>query len=262
MIEMELYEVRTIYSNQFGTRLPTSSSLYWLSSLFNNDPSKVDTGGTARSFGGGDSMFGLTLGSATTTATALKSYGKTLQKTFVQALNGQPAQLLLGEKYPVLTAGYFGDTGAGSGTSEELFRPPPSFQFENLGLAIKVTPFVHGEEEMSLEVEAEFKLLTGAEINGIPVLANRKFTSRVRLKNDEWAVIGGLNQDTESINKSGIPGLMHVPILGAALRTNNIESDNTSMLLVMRPRLLGLSPVSTATSAIFLGTESRPAMPF
>ena len=262
MIEMELYEVRTIYSNQFGTRLPTSSSLYWLSSLFNNDPSKVDTGVAARSFGGGDSMFGLTLGSATTTATALKSYGKTLQKTFVQALNGQPAQLLLGEKYPVLTAGYFGDTGAGSGSNGEVFRPPPSFQFENLGLAIKVTPFVHGEEEMSLEVEAEFKLLTGAEINGIPVLANRKFTSRVRLKNDEWAVIGGLNQDTESINKSGIPGLMHVPILGAALRTNNIESGNTSMLLVMRPRLLGLSPVSTATSAIFLGTESRPAMPF
>lgn len=265
MIEMELYEVRTIYSNQFGTRLPTSSSLFWLSSLFNNDPSKVDTGSGARSFGSGDSMFGLTLGSATATATALKSYGKTLQKTFVQALNGQPAQLLLGEKYPVLTAGYFGDTGTGGGavgSPEELFRPPPSFQFENLGLAIKVTPFVHGEEEMSLEVEAEFKLLTGAEINGIPILANRKFTSRVRLKNDEWAVIGGLNQDTQTINKSGIPGLMHVPILGAALRTNNIESDNTSMLLVMRPRLLGLSPVSTATSAIFLGTESRPAMPF
>lgn len=262
MIEMELYEVRATYANQYGTRLPTSSNLFWLSSLFNNDPSKVDTGGLTGSFGRGDSMFGLTLGSATVTATALKGYGKTLQKTFVQALNGQPAQLLLGEKFPVLTAGYFGDTGAGTGSPEEVFRPPPSFQFENLGLALKVTPFVHGEEEMSLEVEAEFKLLTGAEINGIPILANRKFTSRVRLKNDEWAVIGGLNQETETINKSGIPGLMNVPILGAALRTNNIEADSTSMLLVMRPRILGVTPGSAQSSAIFLGSETRPAMPF
>jgi type II secretory pathway component GspD/PulD (secretin) len=256
LVEVELYELRSTLTTDAGIRLPTSSRLYWLGNLLNN-PAPTASGALA-TFGSGSSLIGMTIGDATVTATALKSYGTNVQRSFIQAMSGMPSQLLIGEKYPIVTAGYYGDTG---GTAGDVFRPPPSFQFENLGLTLKVTPFVHGEDEMTLDVEAEFKLLTGAEINGLPILANRKFTSRVRMQNGQWAIMSGLQADSRRLVTSGIPGLMQLPILGPLLRTNTIEVDESSALLVLKPRLLGVPPGTMTPGEIFLGPEGRPAVP-
>ncbi len=53
-------------------------------------------------------------------------------------MDGLPATLHVGEKYPIITSGYFGNT-SGSGT---VYTPPPTVSFEDLGLLIKVTPHV------------------------------------------------------------------------------------------------------------------------
>ena len=120
---------------------------------------------------------------------------------------------------------------------------------------MKVTPYVHNSEEMTLEVEAEFKLLTGAEINGIPILAQRKFTSRVRMRDGQWALLGGLGQDSATYNTTGLPGL------GPLLRRNSIERNEGEVMLLLKPRLLG-SGTDLVPGPIFLGPEGRPAMVF
>ncbi len=255
VIEVELYEMRTTKSLEAGIGLPTSSKLFWLSRFLNNDPSKVDTGATIATFGAGNGLIGMTVADATVTATATKNFGSSVQRAFVQSVSGQPAQLLLGQKYPILTGSY----SSGAGVAETGLAFPPSFQFENLGLTLKVTPFVHDTEEMTLEVEAEFKLLSGAALNGIPILANRKFTSRVRMRDGQWAMLGGLSDDTRTYNRTGIPGLMQIPILGPAFRTNTLEGDEGAMMLLLKPRLLG-SGTDMVPEAIFLGPEARPAM--
>ena len=258
VIEMELYEMRATRATELGIGLPTSSKLFWLSRFLNNDPSKIDPGAAMATFGSGNGLIGMTLADATVTATALKSFGTSVQRAFVQSVSGQPAQLILGEKYPILTGGYSFGTGS---TEPGGYIPPPSFQFENLGLTMKVTPFVHDSEEMTLEVEAEFKLLTGAEINGIPILAQRKFTSRVRMREGQWALLGGLSQASSTYNTTGIPGLMRLPGLGGLFRTNSIEGNEGEVMLLLKPRLLGAG-TDLAPGPIFLGPEGRPAMVF
>ena len=255
VIEVELYEMRTTRSLEAGIGLPTSAKLFWLSRFLNNDPSKVDAGAPIATFGAGNGLIGMTIADATVTATATKNFGSSVQRAFVQSVSGQPAQLLLGQKYPILTGSY----SSGAGVAETGLAFPPSFQFENLGLTLKVTPFVHDTEEMTLEVEAEFKLLSGAALNGIPILANRKFTSRVRMRDGQWAMLGGLSDDTRTYNRTGIPGLMQIPILGQAFRTNTVEGDEGAMMLLLKPRLLG-SGTDMVPEAIFLGPEARPAM--
>jgi len=255
MVEMELFEVSSTGSRSFGIGLPTSTKLFWLSRFLNNDPNKVDAGAPIATIGAGHGLVGMTIADATVTATAQKGWGKTLQRSFVQSLSGQPAQLLLGERYPLVT-GTFGDSS--SAISRTSF--PPTVQYENLGMTVKVTPFVHDSEEMTLEVEAEFKLRSGAEINGLPVLTNRKFTSRVRVRDGQWALLGGVSQQSESWNTSGIPGLMHLPVLGPALRTNSLEGSQSDLLLLLKPRLLD-GGTDLVPDAIFLGPEGRPAMP-
>jgi len=49
------------------------------------------------------------------------------------------------------TNGYFGST---TGTGQ-VFAPPPTINFEDLGLVLKVTPHVHGVDEVSLDIDAE-----------------------------------------------------------------------------------------------------------
>ncbi|MFN0106651.1 MAG: type II secretion system protein GspD [Bryobacteraceae bacterium] len=257
VVELELYEMRSTRTTELGIGLPTSTKLFWLSRFLNNDPDKVDPGAAIATFGAGNGLIGMTIADATVTATALKSFGTSVQRAFVQSVSGQPAQLIIGEKYPILTGGY----SFGTGSAGDLgFALPPSFQFENLGLTLKVTPYVHDTEEMTLEVEAEFKLLTGAEINGIPILANRKFTSRVRMRDGQWALLGGLAQDSKISNITGIPGLMQLPFLGRLLRTNSLESNEGAVMMLLKPRLLG-SGTDLAPGPIFLGPEGRPAMP-
>jgi PAS domain-containing protein len=259
VIELELYEMRATRSRELGIGLPTSSKLFWMSRFLNNDPDKIDPGAAMATFGAGNGLIGMTMANATVTATAMKSFGTSVQRAFVQSLSGQPAQLLLGEKYPILTGGF--SFGTGSPNPDDGYVPPPSFQFENLGLTMKITPFVHDSEEMTLEVEAEFKLLTGAEINGIPILANRKFTSRVRIREGEWALLGGLTENASTYNSTGIPGLMRVPAIGPLLRTDTSDGSEGEVMLLLKPRLMSAG-TDLAPEPIFLGPEGRPAMVF
>lgn len=255
MIELELFEMRSSQDKEFGLRLPTAARIFNLGRLWNSVPQVPDA--AYATFGGGSMLLGLEVADASVAATMLKSYGASRMRAFVQSISGMPATFLAGEKYPILTAGFFGDTSQGG----ELFRPPPTFQFENLGVQLKITPQVHGADDITLEVESEFKLLTGAEINGIPVLSNRKFNSTIRLRQGEWGVMAGLSLDTQSTNISGIPGLMQIPVIGPLLRTNSIQGEQAEALLILKPTLLGLPASARPTREIFLGPEGRPAMP-
>jgi general secretion pathway protein D len=119
---------------------------------------------------------------------------------------------------------------------------------------LKVTPYVHGLDEMTLEVEAEFKLLGTTSVDNIPVISNRKFQSKVRLMNGQWAILAGLMNGSEAKTMSGLAGLSVIPFLN----NNNKTLSHTETLIVLKPHLLNLPPTETMTRAAWFGTEGRP----
>ncbi len=137
----------------------------------------------------------------------------------------------------------------------------PSFTFEDLGLVMKVTPHIHGTEEVTLDVNAEFKVLTGQSANGIPVIANRKLESRVRIRDGEWAVVAGLMTLSQAKTLTGTPGLSQIPAIGRVFSDNERNRSTSDVILLLRPILLDAPPDASLVRQLWLGSETRLDIP-
>lgn len=173
-------------------------------------------------------------------------------RTEIRGVDGQPATVHVGDKYPIVTQQF---QGGGAGISP--LAAPSSFQFEDLGLSLKITPKIHDAVDVSLQVEAEFKVLGSGSFNGIPVISNRKFASTVRLRNGEWAVLAGLMSSTEARTVSGLPMLGQIPILHHALTQNTRSQQSGQTLVVIKPHIIDSATTENLTRTIYTGTESR-----
>src|SRR5216683_1865846 len=84
--------------------------------------------------------------------------------------------------------------------------PYPASEYVDLGVKVKATPTMHPNHEVTLQLEFEIRALSGANINGIPVLSNRTLSQTVRVKEDETTLIGGLLDNEETRSLVGLPG--------------------------------------------------------
>jgi len=147
------------------------------------------------------------------------------------------------------------------GTGGQSFAPPPSFNFEDLGLSVKATPHIHGTDEVSLTIEAAVKQLNGLAGNGLPIIGQRTLAAEVRLRNGEWAMLAGLMTTTDALSISGTPGLSSLPVVGPLTRVKTKTKDNTEVLVLLKTNLLR-APGEGDSRPIWMGTETHPRSPF
>lgn len=266
-VELEFVDIESSSSSSWGLNLPTSLPLVSFGGPTGSNAfprllqiAAIPAGFTRfLAFGGGASFLGLGLTDSQLFASATQSRSQTLLRTQIRSVEGQPATLHIGDRFPIQTAVY--SVQAPSDSTGQVYTPPPSFQYEDLGLNVKVTPRVHGMDEVSLDVEAEFKVLGGAGLNGIPIISSRKFNSKIRLRNGEWGVVAGLMSASEARTLSGLAGLSQIPLLGPLVRSNTKDHSRSEVLLVLKPRLISLPPTEVETKQLWIGTESRPLTP-
>jgi general secretion pathway protein D len=257
-LEFELFEVDRSSSLAYGLELPATFPITYLGGFWNNPPAALSAIGKLAVFGGGQSLFGIAIADATLVATMQRTSGRTLLRTQIRVLDGLPANLHVGERYPVMTSGYFGQIPANGG---QVYTPPPSFTFEDLGVGVKVTPHVHDMDDVTLDLETEFKVLGNGSLNGIPVISNRKVTSNVRLREGEWGVVAGLMTSSQARTINGLAGISAIPVLGQLLRQNTKDESTTEVLLIIKPTLLNVPASQSVAPAIWTGSDARPLTP-
>lgn len=258
-VDLEFLEVAESDLLNYGFNVTNQFSAIALGNILNNVVS-FPSGTTALvSFGGGKTLIGLTVAQVQAMFNQTASTAKTLYRATLRSVDGQPATLHVGEKFPIITQQYAG--AIAPGTQGNVFAPPPSFTFEDLGVEVKVTPKIHGTDAVTMAVESTFELLAGQSVNDIPVIGRREFKASVRVTDGEWSIVAGMLSPTESKATSGIAGLAQIPLIGNLFRSTTVNETRENLLIAVRPHLLSLPPDQIVTGELRVGTDTRPFNP-
>lgn len=162
----------------------------------------------------------------------------------VRAVDGQKATLRLGDRYPYATGSFASTLGVGGAGMSPLVQT--QFQFADVGVNIDVTPRIHGED-ISLQVELEISnIRERIDVGGLsqPVIGQRRVSHLIRAREGEVTLIGGLMQANVSRTRSGVPGLMNIPVIGRLFSSENLENANSDLLVALVPRVVRSPDIS------------------
>jgi type II secretory pathway component GspD/PulD (secretin) len=134
----------------------------------------------------------------------------------------------------------------------------PSAQYLDLGVKVSATPYMHGDDEVSLKLAFEIRGLSGTAVNGIPILSNNAIEHTVRLRENETTVISGLLQSGDLRSYSGLPGTSNIPLIGYLTGEHTLNKTDSELLIVITPRAMRL-PVHD-DSIIYAG-PGEPSSP-
>ncbi|MBV9781731.1 MAG: hypothetical protein JOY62_17345 [Acidobacteriaceae bacterium] len=260
-IEVQLLTVDSDRIYHYGLSLPTTFQLLDFGHIggFQNILASVSTPMNFLAFGGGATLFGVGLADATIFAMYSKSFATNLYDAAVVVDNGQAANFHVGDKYPIPQSLYTGFQQTGSSA---LYNPIGEVTMEDLGLVLKLTPRVNGDSEVSLDVEAQFKALGSQKLNTVPTINQREFKGGVVLREGEWAVLAGIDEDTHTVTRNGLPGISQIPGLNQLLSENTREDKTEKTLLVIKPTITRLPMSAGISPQYLLGPSAGPSVVF
>ena len=119
-------------------------------------------------------------------------------------------------------------------------QPYPASEYVDIGLKVKATPYLHADNEVTLQLEYEIKALSGSNLNGIPVISNRSVTQTIRLKENETSIVTGLLNRQETKTLTGIPGFAEIPGAGYLFGSHNHAFTDDELLILITPRRMRL----------------------
>lgn len=144
----------------------------------------------------------------------------------IATLEGQQARIFVGreEYFSILT-------GSVAYAYERL-------EVIKTGISLSITPYVSDDGLITLEVNPEVSDVIGSGSTGLPVTSMRSVSTKVRVRDGETVVIGGLlvKNRMEVVRK--VPLLGSIPILGLLFRHTSTRVEESEITILITPHLL------------------------
>ncbi len=191
---------------------------------------------------------------------------RVLANPHLRTSDGVTATAAFGEEVPVPVTTF--TPFAAGGVSQQ---PITSFNYRNIGVNIDITPRIHHNDEVSLDLSVKISNISGTGFGDLPQFGNREITTSIRLMDGETSILAGLIRDDEREVLEGIPGLSSIPMLGRLFGRSKTETQETDIVLTLTPHILrvldldeeDLLPfrVSSDTGAVAGGLAAPPPPP-
>jgi len=162
-------------------------------------------------------------------------------------IRASPKVATINGKDATINVGWVGYYEVTSGTKE---NPITSLQSIQAGIVLKIRPWIHATDEITVEVYQEVSgAVEGAQ--GLPEITKRAVSTTIRVHNGETIVIGGLIQSEEQKSAQRIPLLGDIPILGWLFGRTSTSNRRSELVTYITPHIL---PLKESTSSV-LDTE-------
>ncbi|MEO6119348.1 MAG: tetratricopeptide repeat protein [Terriglobales bacterium] len=190
-------------------------------------------------FGGGKTLSGLVIPNIQLKLDYTNTTASVIQHMSLRTAQGSTAIYRIGDRVPVLTSQYAPLLNIpGVTNNNSLEGIIPSFNYEDLGITLKTTPQVSGNNDVTLKLELQIKALSGQSFNNVPAIATREYTGTMTLKDGETSVVAGSINTQETNSIRGLPWLSRIPLLGLAVSTQGKQDVSSELLFVITPNVI------------------------
>ena len=146
------------------------------------------------------------------------------------ALSGDTASFLAGGEFPIPVAA----------EDNQI-----TIAFKEFGVGLEFTPTVLANGLINLRIAPEVSEIDNTNAvpigpNGslVPAIVVRRAETTIELRDGQSFVLAGLLQSNSSYNKSQLPWLGDIPVLGALFRSAAYRKNETDLVIIVTPRLV------------------------
>jgi general secretion pathway protein D len=155
-----------------------------------------------------------------------------IQKPRIQTFQAQKASFFVGQTVPYVTGSTYGSAYGNSSSYSQL----------SVGVELDVTPFINPDGLVVMQIDEEIDDINGSTfiqgVGDVPNTDKRTLNSEVAVKDRDTIILGGAIRSQKNLNKSGVPVLQDIPLLGALFSARSSEKSRDELLVLMRPTVL------------------------
>ncbi len=168
---------------------------------------------------------------------ALESLGalKVRSTPILSTLNGHEAKINIGETEYYLVKQSNVVAGQTQVVSETI-----NYSNVDAKLEVVIKPFVSGDDQITLNVKVTQSDFTERISEFAPPgLVSRDFSSKIRVKNQDMVLLGGLEEKSTRESSRGIPLIQRIPIIKWFFSSRTKEKSDTKLNIFIRPTIIG-----------------------
>jgi type IV pilus assembly protein PilQ len=149
----------------------------------------------------------------------------------IVTLDNREAKILVGQETPVRVID--------AGSAAQIGQPArANVQFKETGIILTVTPHITNNRQIRMSIAAEQSELRiiGGDLGF--TIDKRNANTQLLVRDGETAVIGGLTQTQIVKNKSGIPLLSDLPLMGRLFSQTDVREEKRDLLILITPHII------------------------
>lgn len=151
--------------------------------------------------------------------------GKVISNPKILTVDNGKAKILQGKSIPVRKL-----------TTEGTI----STEFKDINIELNVQPHITPDKSIGMIIEIKKEELdpTVPSIEGVPGTDKKEANTTVIIRNGETIVIAGMYKVNTEDSKTGVPGLMRIPLLGWLFKQQKEKVTTSELLIFITPRIV------------------------
>ncbi|KKB62778.1 secretin [Robbsia andropogonis] len=111
------------------------------------------------------------------------------------------------------------------------------------GVSLRVLPMVvdeDGKRQIKLDVSIQDGQLSGQTVDNIPVITSSNINTSAFINEGEALLVAGYKVDKMTRDRTGVPGLSKIPVIGGLFRYHDNEDSHMERLFLLTPKVIDL----------------------